>query len=726
MALTPTPQTPPVAVVLAAALLVLAGSATAGPPPTPAEPVVDTIHGVEVVDPYRWLEGSAASELKTPDAALDARVAAWTAAQNAYARAVLDAIPGRATVAARLTELLDLGEVSSPALRGNRYFLHERGPAQNSAALTVREGPAGAPRVLVDPNALDAEGLTSLAWSEPSPDGSRVAFALIRGGDENTRLNLLDAATGDWLADEIPGKAGEVSWLPDSSGFFYRRYADPADPYSAQIRFHRVGSHPRFDPVLAAQAKEGPLATTWGPRATASGDGRWLIVRYWTSTDAQDLWAIDLDRWRRTGEVVETTIHRGEEARSQGPVVGDVFYMMTTLGAPNGRVVAVDLNHPERERWREVVAERAGATIQAVAAARGILAVSYLEAAVSRIRLFRFDGTPLRELPLPGVGATELATADDRTEALLSFTSFNQPNTVYRVDLASGERTPWIAPRTTFDPDAIEVDQVFYPSADGTRVPMFLVHKKGLPRDGDRPVLLYAYGGFGYSWTPRFDPTWFALLERGAVVAVANVRGGGELGEDWHRAGMREHKPNVVADWIAALEWLIAERYTRPGRIAIAGGSNGGISLAAVVNQRPELLGAVVVVSPLIDMLRYQNFLLARYWVPEYGSAEDPEAFAYLRRYSPYQHVRDGVPYPPVLIQAGENDSRVHPLHARKYAARLQAATTSDPATRPVLLYVAPAEGHGAGVTKAQHFDSDLDKRVFVMWRLGMLGDARR
>ena len=699
-------------------------TAPAGPPPTAVEPVVDTLHGVEITDPYRWLEGSAA--LAAPDPDLDARVAAWTAAQNAYARSVLEGIPGRAAIAARLAALSDLGEVSSPALRGNRYFLLERGAEQNNAVLTVRDGAAGEPRALLDPNALDPEGLTSIAWSEPSPDGSKVAFGLIRGGDENTRLNVLDVTAGAWLADEIPGKAAEVSWLPDSSGFFYRRLGDPANPYSAQIRFHPLGRHPRFDPVLVEQAKEGPLATTWGPRAAASADGRWLLVRYWTSTDAQDLWAIDLDRWRRTGEVVETTIHRGEEAKSDGPIVGDVLYMATTLGAPNGRVVAVDLNHPERERWRELVAERPGAPIQAVKAARGILAVVYLEAAVSKIRLFRYDGGPLGELALPGLGAAELATADDRTEALLSFVSFNRPNSVYRVDLATGERTPWVAPETTVDPDGVEVEQVFYPSSDGARVPMFLIHRKGLPHDGERPVWVYGYGGFGWNWTPRFDPTWWALFERGALVAVPNLRGGGELGEEWHRAGMRERKPNVFADWIAALDWLVAEHWTRPGKMAINGGSNGGIAEAAVINQRPELLGAAVLVSPLIDMLRYQRFLLARYWVPEYGTAEDPNDFAYLREYSPYQHVRDGVRYPAVLIEAGENDRRVHPLHSRKYAARLQAATASDPARHPILLYVEPAMGHGVGVSRQQQLEGDVDKRVFVMWQLGMLGDAGR
>jgi prolyl oligopeptidase len=250
---------------------------------------------------------------------------------------------------------------------------------------------------------------------------------------------------------------------------------------------------------------------------------------------------------------------------------------------------------------------------------------------------------------------------------------------------------------------------------------MFLIHRKGLARDGDRPVLVYAYGGFGWSWTPRFDPTWWVLFERGAVVAVANLRGGGELGEDWHRAGMREKKSVVFDDWIAALDWLIAQRWTRPGRIAVAGGSNGGIAVGAVVNRRPELLGAAVLVSPLTDMLRFHHFLLARYWVPEYGSAEDPAAFGWLREYSPYHHVREGVRYPAVLVEAGENDSRVHPLHARKYAARLQAATAADPAARPILLYVEPAMGHGVGVGKEQQLRGDLDKRTFVMWQLGML-----
>lgn len=694
------------------------------PPPTAVEPVVDRLHGEEIVDPYRWLEGSAAPEIEGEAEELDAEVEAWASAQSVYARRVLDGIPGRERVAERLRELLAAGEISHPRLAGDRTFLRRRDPGEEQAKLVVHGADGDDPRVLLDPDRLDGSGLTGLSWVEPSRDGSRVAFGLVTAGKEaDVRIRLLDTASGRWLADEIPGRAGDVSWRPGGGSFVYRRLVDPDDPYSESIRYHRVGRHHRHDPVLLAQAEEGPLATTWGPRARLSDDGRWLLLKYWTSTAGHDLWVADFERWLESGELERREVHTGREVKSDGVVVGDTLYLHTTLGAANGRVVAADLAAPGHERWREVVAEHPRAVVQRLAVGDGVLAVEYLEAAVSRIERFRLDGTALGELPLPGPGAAELVAAPGSDAALLTFESFDTPRSVFRADLGAGTVEPWLAPEMTVDPDSVAVRQVFYPSLDGTRVPMFVIHREGLELDGERPTLVYAYGGFGASWSPRFDPTWFLLFERGAVVAVANLRGGGELGERWHRDGMRESKVHTIDDWIAALEYLIEEGYTRPQRLAVATGSNGGIAAAAMMNRRPDLLAAAVMVNPLLDMLRYQHFLLARYWVPEYGSAEDPEAFRWLSGYSPYHRVRQDVEYPAMLIEAAVNDARVHPLHSYKYAARVQTATAAEPAEAPVLLYRLEDTGHGVGQSREQQVQGDADKRAFVMWQLGMLGE---
>jgi prolyl oligopeptidase len=691
-------------------------------PTTDVVAVTDSYHGTEVVDPYRWLEGSDAPEVDD-DAKLDARVGAWTDAQNALTRATLDGLPGRDDLEARLRELLEISAAARPEVRGERYFTWRRAGSQAQWTIQVQEGLHGEPRVILDPNALDETGLTAVGWIEPSPDGSSMAFGLYQAGDEMAVLHLLDVASGEWLADEIPNRVRGVSWMPDGKSFVYHRLEEVEDPYSTQILFHRVGTHHRQDRLIFEQYDEGPLATTWGPGASVSRDGRWLMLQYWTGTDSLDLWVADFGLWRRTGELILKDVVVGEKAISNGPVVGDTLFLQTTFDAPNGRVVVVDLHHPERERWREIIPERDDAVIDDVRAARGILAVQYLRDASSRIERFDFDGRSLGEIELPGIGSTALYTEPDRTEAFFAFESFNRPDSLYRVDLASGESELWIRPEVPVDPSLVEVRQVFYDSKDGTRVPMFLVHRQGLERDGDNPVMLAGYGGFNVSETPAFRATRFPWFEAGGVYALANLRGGGEYGEAWHRAGMLANKQNVFDDFIAAAEWLIENDYTRPERLAILGGSNGGLLTGAALVQRPELFGAVVSAVPLLDMLRYQHFLMARYWVPEYGSAEDPEQFAFLHAYSPYHQVKAGVAYPATFLTAGENDARVHALHARKMAARLQAATASDPAAEPILLWVDRDAGHGRGKPLDLRVRDAADLQMFLRWQLGMIGD---
>ncbi len=710
----------PLGGIVLAALLLTSVAALAAPPTTAVEPVNETLHGVELVDPYRWLEGSDAPEIAEPMPELDARVDAWTAAQNAHTRGVLDNLAGRDRLETRLRELLTVGSVGAPDVRGGRYFYLERQGEEAQPVLYVRERHDGEPRTLLDPNQLDAEGLTAISWAEPSQDGEWVAFGLYRGGDENATLYLMRVDDGEWLADEIPGKVTGVSWLPDSTGFIYRRLSDVQNPYSGIIQAHKVGRHHRQDPVLFEQYKEGPLATTWGPYPVVDPNARWMAVVYFTGTDSNDLYLYDLEKWRQTGELQKMELVTGEKARF-GPFFADGgLLVQTTLGAPNHRIAAVDLANPAPENWREVVPESPYAVIQGISVAQGRLAVRYLEKAATRIELFDLAGRSQGDLELPGIGTASLTTEHDSREAFLGFESFNEPDSIYRVDLGSGERALWARPEVPVDPTQITVEQVFYSSKDGTEVPMFLVHRQGLERDGKNPTILRGYGGFNISQTPRFRATDFPWLEAGGVYAVANLRGGGEYGEEWHRAGMLEKKQNVFDDFIAAAEWLIANEYTNPDQLGILGGSNGGLLTGAALVQRPELFSAVVSAVPLLDMLRYQHFLMARYWVPEYGTAENPEHLPFLLAYSPYQNVEKEVDYPAVLLTAGANDTRVHALHARKMAARLQAATSNDTEKEPVLLWVEGDVGHGRGKPLALRQRDAADLLGFLGWQLAL------
>jgi prolyl oligopeptidase len=702
----------------------------AAPPPTAVQPVRDILHGVEVVDPYRWLEGSAAPELAKPDPQLDARVGAWTDSQNAYARSILDNLPGRKELEARFQALQAKGMYrAAPEARGPRLFFFQQTIDQSQPVLAISEGDRP-PRALVDPNPLDASGLTTIAWWEPSPDGRLVAVGLYRAGDENATLHLVETATGKWLPDEIRNRVREVDWLPDASGFVYNNLNDLNDPYSRRIRFHRVGTDPARDPVLLEQPKDGPAASTWGPFGRLSQDGHWLLLGQWTGSNTNDLWVVDFRQWLETGTSGKTErrpIAVGLNAQSGlpdvyrdvDPVAGDTFYMSTTLGVLNRRVVAVNLADPAPERWRELIPERKSALVS-ISKVGDLLAATYIQDASTRIELFALDGTPRGPVALPGIGSADLAGGPESPVVWLSYASFDAPPSIFRVDLRTGERKLWWRQETPFDPSVLEVKQVWYPSKDGTRISMFVVHKKGLKLDGCNPTILEGYGGFGVSMTPYFDGGDIPWFEQGGILAWPNLRGGGEYGEAWHEAGMFERKQNVFDDFIAAAEWLIANGYTRPERLGITGGSNGGLLTGAVLTQRPDLFSAVVADVPLLDMLRFQHFLRARNWVSEYGSSADPRQFAYLLRYSPYQNVKKGIQYPATLLTAGEQDARVHPLHARKMTALLQASTASDPEKEPILLLVDRESGHGMGAPVDKQLQGLIDQLSFFRWQLGM------
>lgn len=719
---------------LALSLLVLGAVAVAAraaaepaairPPASRIETVTETLHGSAIADPYRWLEGD------NSDAARMGRmtdeVAAWTDAQNAHTRAVLDALPGRAALEERLRPLMEVGAVSKPEMRGDRYFFTRREGSQNQPVWYWRVGARGADRVLLDPAQLDPSGLTAISWLEPSDDGRLAAWASYRAGDEMATLRVLEVDSGRMLDDVIADKVSMADWLPDGSGFFYRNLSDPRNPYSGQIRFHRLGAPVASDRLVLRQftpEEDARLATTYGPYPFLSEEGKWLGLLYYTGTRNNDLWVMPVDRFLAGGEVEKVPVAVGLEAEFGGPILGDTMYMSTTLEAPNGRVLAVDLNRPQRDNWKVVVPERPDAVIEATSLGDGVLVVQVLRNASSAIEVWSLDGQLRGELQLPGIGSASISSRAGRAEAFLGFASFNYPNTVFAVDLARPGAEPklWERPQVPVDPQAVEVSQEWFASKDGTRVSMFVVHRKGLERNGDNPTLLYGYGGFTVSLTPWFSATLFQWLEAGGVYAVPNLRGGGEYGEAWHRSGMLESKQNTFDDFLAAAEHLIARGWTRPERLAIEGGSNGGLLTGAALTQRPELFAAAIVAVPLLDMLRYEQFLMARYWVPEYGAATDPAQFAWLSAYSPYQRVREGVRYPATFLTAGENDSRVHPLHARKMAARLQAVAAAVEGANPVLLQVDREAGHGQGKPLNLKLRELADERIFLMWRLGML-----
>lgn len=704
---------------LAPWLLIVSGLAGAAPPDTEREDSSYVLGGRTVEDPYLWLEGGDAPEVE-PGAALDQRISAWTEAQNGHTRAVLDALPGRAAVAHELEALLSLDSYGIPRMAGDWLFYSLRRGDQAQPVLYVQRGEAGEPRPLLDVNALDEDGLLALDWYRPSPDGRLVAFGVYRAGDENTTLHVLDTASGEWLADEIPGRVDPVDWLDDNERFVVRRLSDADNSYSGQILMHRLGRAPADDPVLFEQYTEGPLATTWGPYPIVSDDGRWLVIVYYTGTDSADVWYYDLEAWRETGRLERRDLLVGEDALTEGFVRGDVFFALTTFGASNKRIVAFDLAAEAPERFSELVPARDDAVIVGAARAGDRIVVNYLERAYSRVATFDFSGRPLADVGLPGIGSVSLVTHPDRTAAWLRFDTFGAPPGIYRVDLEQATTRLWRRPELSSASAPLTVRQVEYASDDGTRVPMFLVHREDLRLDGENPTILYGYGGFDISMTPSFLTSWQPWLARGGVYAIANLRGGGEFGADWHRAGMLDQKQNVFDDFYAAAEWLIAEGYTRSERLGISGRSNGGLLTGVAITQRPELFSAAIVGVPLLDMLRYQNFLMARYWVPEYGTAEDSAQFEYLRAYSPYQNVREGVAYPATLLTAGENDARVHPLHARKMTAALQAATTSDPDEEPVLLWVDRQTGHGQGKPLHLRIQEATDELVFMASQLGL------
>lgn len=678
-------------------------------PATRAEPIVDTLHGVQVSDPYRWLEDEKASDVQ-----------GWMKAQDGLTREWLAKVPGRDALAKRFRELFYQEAISPPVRRGSRYFYYRTHKDKEKAILYWREGESGAEKVLLDPNGWSPDGSVSLGFAVPSWDGRKVAFAQKPNAADESVLHVLDVDSGQWSsADIIPGtKYAEPKWTPDGKGFYYEWLpvddSIPVDqrPGYTEIRFHALGSDPKTDSLVHPRTGD---ATTFLSK-DLSRDGKYLflfVIRGWSENDIY---------WKRVGEKDFRLLVKGTGAKYGIQAWKDQFYITTDEGAPRQRLFRVSPEKTERAAWQEIIPEDPVASLESAVIVGGHFALEYLRDAASELRIATLDGKPVRTVALPTVGAaSNLVGLEDQDEAFFLFSSFTTPRQVYKTSIASGKVDLWAKVELPVDTEQYTVRQVFYPSKDGTKIPLFLVHRKDLKPDGQRPTLLYGYGGFSVNMQPSFRASIFPWLDAGGVYAVANLRGGGEYGKAWHEAGRLAHKQNVFDDFHAAAEYLVREHYTRPDRLAIHGGSNGGLLVGAAMTQRPELYGAVVCAVPLLDMVRYHQFGSGRTWIPEYGTADKPSDFQVLYAYSPYHHLKPGVHYPPLLMMSADHDDRVDPMHARKFVAALQ---NLDGPGAPALLRIEANAGHGGADQVAKSIESQADLYAFLFQTFEMTGPA--
>jgi prolyl oligopeptidase len=694
----------------------LGGGGPDDSPMTKKLDVFDDIHGTRVADPYRWLEDSDSAEVR-----------AWTDQQNAHTRKILDAIPGRDALRNQVKELLQIGYVSAPSVRttklaGIRYFHTKREGTQNQPTLYVRDGVASKDRVLIDASALSEDGTTALDWWFPSRDGALLAWGRSDSGSEESTLFVRDATTGKDLPDKIEHtRHASVAWLPDGKSFYYSRYpaagtVPPGDEkYFSKIFHHVLGADPKTDKLVFGEGRE----RTDTPIVVISPDGRWLVVRVHMGWDKSEVWLKDLSKGDPTAATGWVAVAKDIHAIFEPIPRNDRLYIQTNDGAPRYKLYVVDYDKPERAAWKELLPEGQD-VLDDVTVLENEIVTTYMHEASTRIERFGLDGKTHGPVALPSIGTASVTGAWDGEEAFVSFTSYVVPSQIYRVDLhARGTKLePWEKVGAKFSAADIEVERLYATSKDGTRVPMFVIAKKGMKRDANNAAVLYGYGGFNVNQTPGFSARALASVNRGAVWVTAILRGGGELGEDWHKAGMREKKQNVFDDFIACAETLVKEKITTPDRLGIIGGSNGGLLVAAAVTQRPDLFKVGLALVPLTDMIRYHRFRIAKLWVPEYGDPERAEDFPFLYAYSPYHHVRDGERYPAMLFTTAESDSRVDPMHARKMAARMQEAQ-QDP-SRPVLLRVETKAGHGAGKPVSKLADELTDELSFLLHELGV------
>ena len=668
------------------------------PPATRKDSAVDVLHGVSIPDPYRWLEDQDSAETRV-----------WLDAENRCTAAALRSVPGRAQITKRLSELQKTDSYGTPLQRKGDYFFDKRAAGQDLYVICRRRGLNGADEVLVDPQGMSADHSTSVVLSAVSDDAATVAYGVRGGGKDEVTMHFLDVKSRKELSDVLPlADYFSFDFEPSGRGVYYSRMTEGGP----RVMHHVMGSDPAGDAEIFGKG--------FGPekiiQSQVSRDGRDLLIMifYGSGSTRTDVYFKDLTSNAPVQPIVNDT-----DSLFTGEIEDGKAILGTNWKAPKWHVYSVDLKNTARDAWKEIVPE-SDASFENVAAFGGKIYVQYVRNVVSQVKIFDLEGKPAGEIRLPSLGAISGSSGSwNSNEIFVSFESFNIPATIYRYDLRGGELKAWITPKVPIDPSAYTVEQIWYESKDKTRVPMFLFYKKGMVKSGATPVWMTSYGGFDVNLTPAFSPSAVEWADAGGIYAQPNIRGGGEFGEAWHQAGMMEKKQNVFDDFIAAGEWLIANHYTNSSKLAIEGGSNGGLLVGASLTQRPDLFRAVVCEYPLLDMLRFQKFMKGSFWVPEYGSADDGEQFKYLLKYSPYQNVKDGTAYPAVLFITGDGDTRVAPLHARKMAARLQAANSSK---YPILLLYDTKSGHSGGRPLAKQIDEQTDTLAFLFSQLGVTG----
>lgn len=676
---------------------------------------VDTFHGVDVPDPYRWLEG---------DVRNDEEVAEWAQTQSDFARAYLDNLPAREMFHKRLTKLWNYERYSVPSKKARKHFFYKNDGLQNQSVLYVSSSYADDGRVLIDPNAWTKEGTESLGMTKVSEDGKLLAYCRKKSGSDWSTIYVMDIETGEALPDVLEWtRWANIVWNADSTGFYYTRYAKPEEGQQFQssvtdpmIMFHKLGTKQEGD-QLVYQRPDHPTWSFWLQR---SDDDQHLVLSISESTDPQNqVW------YRPTSATVDADwkplIDDFDNEFAFVGNDGDRLFFVTDLAAPTKRIVAMNADQPGRDQLQEVI-PASEATLNGVSILDGKFIVTYMQDVVSRVRRFGLDGTSLGEVKLPGIGSVGgFGGKPEDTETFFSFTSYATPTSIYRYDLTTGEVEQIRAPQVDFDPAEYVVRQAFFASKDGTRVPIIVTHKEGLKLDGTNPTLLYGYGGFNISITPGFSIERAVWMEQGGVLAVANMRGGGEYGEAWHQAGKTVNKQNVFDDFIAAAEWLIDEGYCTSEKLAIQGGSNGGLLVGAVMTQRPELFGACLPAVGVMDMLRYQHFTAGHFWRGEYGTVDDSEEFNALIAYSPYHNIEEGIEYPATMVTTADTDDRVVPMHSFKFGAALQRAQAGS---EPILLRIETKAGHGAGTPTTKRIDAAADRWAFLWKHLGIKAEA--
>jgi prolyl oligopeptidase len=675
-------------------------------PDTKKGDVVDDYHGTKVADPYRWLED---------DVRKNKDVADWVEAENKVTFAFLESIPEREAIKKRITDIYNYEKISAPFKVGGRYFFFRNDGLQNQNVLFTQDTLESEAKVLLDPNTWSKDGTVALAGLSVSDDAKLIAYGTAAAGSDWNTWKVFDIASGKTLTDELKWvKFSDASWTKDGKGFYYSRFPEPKTEFQdlnvdMKLYYHRVGT-PQSEDTLVYERKDNPKWTVGGE---VSEDGRWLIISIGDGTTSRKVRISYRDQTERGFKIVDLITDHDNKFHFLGND-GGVFYFQTDYQAPKYQVIAIDTKNPDKKNWKTIIAE-AKEPLDGVSLVGNRFICSYLKDAKTAVKVYEVDGKFVRDVELPGIGtASGFGGKRDYQETFYTFSSFATPTRIYRYDIASGTSKLFREAKVKFNPDDYEVKQVFYASKDGTKVPMFIAHKKGVKLDGMNPTLLYGYGGFNISLTPGFSVSRLQWMEMGGVFALANLRGGGEYGDEWHRAGTKTKKQNVFDDFIAAAEYLVKEKYTNPKKLAIQGGSNGGLLVGACLTQRPDLYGACLPAVGVMDMLRFQKFTAGRFWVDDYGSSDNKDDFEAQYKFSPYHVLLKNGPkaYPATMVTTADTDDRVVPGHSFKFAAALQANNNGP---NPTLIRIETKAGHGAGKPTAKIIEEVADMWAFLV-----------